>query len=633
MEVKTRTVGPWLSVLYGLGLMAVFVGERMIGSGTPRIVATVLGLLLLAGSIGLRAVSVGSAPEDRKGVQRRLLALSLVGVVALLLYFVQSDVITRFTLKPLERDFPRVAVILAALWPIAILASVVPMALVEMSYAQVARAPRLELRRIREAMYAGLGLAGALTFAFTAVYVCTQRDKKLDLSYFRTAKPGEATRKIVRALSQPVQVALFFPPANEVADQAAGYFDDLHKESPMLEVARYDQAVDVAKAKELGVSGNGSIVVSRQGRRETINLGLELEQARNQLRTMDKEAQKKILQVSKTGRTFYLTQGHGERTFDKAEESDKRGTIKALKEILTDQGYLVRTLTAVEGLASEIPKDAGVVGVIGPQKAFLPEEVAALTKYMEGGGRMLVAVDPEAGIDHKDLLAPLGVEFKTTQLANDQVYARRSNQVSDRANIVTGLYSSHPAVTTIGRLHAPTAFAGSGWLEERKDRNKELSLDFTIRSHNATWNDANNNFTFDPPAESRKSWDIAAAVQHKGKDKDAKESRALVFADSDALTDGLLPHPQLGNAYLVLDGVKWLVGDEGITGEITNEADVSINHTRKQDVAWFYSSVFLAPGLVLLAGWLATRRGRASRKAAKLALDTKDSEQPKQEVA
>ena len=49
-------------------------------------------------------------------------------------------------------------------------------------------------------------------------------------------------------------------------------------------------------------------------------------------------------------------------------------------------------------------------------------------------------------------------------------------------------------------------------------------------------------------------------------------------------------------------------------GEIVSEADLPIVHTRKQDMWWFYSSVFLVPALVLGAGFLATRGGRKSRR-------------------
>ena len=64
----------------------------------------------------------------------------------------------------------------------------------------------------------GLGLSFALVFCFAAAYVTSERDAKIDFSYFRTARAGDATKKLVRALDKPLHVYLFFPPANEVRE-------------------------------------------------------------------------------------------------------------------------------------------------------------------------------------------------------------------------------------------------------------------------------------------------------------------------------------------------------------------------------------------------------------------------------
>src|SRR5689334_12451439 len=113
--------------------------------------------------------------------------------------------------------------------------------MVEAAYAAVARAPRLELRRIRDALHTGLGLAGALVFAFSMAYVGSERDKKVDLSYFKTSKPGNATRNVLNTLTDDIQIAMFFPPANEVGDQASGYFEELRRLSPHVQLTHYDQ--------------------------------------------------------------------------------------------------------------------------------------------------------------------------------------------------------------------------------------------------------------------------------------------------------------------------------------------------------------------------------------------------------
>ena len=184
-----------------------------------------------------------------------------------------------------------------------------------------------------------------------------------------------------------------------------------------------------------------------------------------------------------------------------------------------------------------------------------------------------------------------------------------------------------------------------------------MTVSFTVHSDAATWNDVNGNFAQDT-GETRRSWELAAAVTRpavaaasspaddqqkdkdklsdksklsesdkdklsdKDKDKDKKadkkdrveEGRALVVADSDVLGDALIR--SYGNPAFVIDGMKWLLGEEAITGEVSSEVDVPIAHTRKEDVWWFYSSTFLVPGLVLGVGALATRRRRGARRRA-----------------
>jgi gliding motility-associatede transport system auxiliary component len=604
----------WTLVYFG-GMALAFIGERIVGAGTARAL-TGVGVVMIGAAIAMRAARAKRASNDRQKAERMLIALYAVGAFAVALYLAQSDLSSSVLGKPLERDWPKLATTLAALWPVIWIFSALPIIMGEFSYATVARSPRLEIARIRDAVWSGVGLAGAVVFAFALCYVGAERDKKVDLSYFRTAKPGESTRKIVQTMDQPIQVSLFFPPANEVREEVAGYFEDLSKESKLLEVKSYDRDVDPQKAKELGVSGNGIVVVARGAHREQMSMGLELEGARAQLRNLDRDVQTRLLKVARPARIAYFVSGHSERTFDPVGDTDKRPTIRDLRELLTQQGYTVRQLGAVEGLAQEVPADAALVLIVGPQKPLMTEEAAALERYFEKGGRIFVALDPESGDAH-ELLAPLGVKYVTTVLNNDVAVARKANQITDRQNIVTATFSSHPSVTTLGRYggRAPLIMIGAGHFEEQKDKPKENAIDVTVRAHPATWDDQNANFTFDAPVEKRRTYELAMAITRKGKDKDKKdEGRIILVGDSDFVSDGIIG--AYGNPLFVLDGAKWLVGDEGITGEVSSENDVPIVHTKKQDQVWFYGSSFLAPALVLVIGFFAVgrRRGRAVRR-------------------
>jgi hypothetical protein len=207
---------------------------------------------------------------------------------------------------------------------------------------------------------------------------------------------------------------------------------------------------------------------------------------------------------------------------------------------------------------------------------------------------------------------------------------------------------------------APLILVGAGHLEEVKERPPGTTVDFTVRALPQTYSDTNRDFNADT-GEARKNWELAAAVKRKidlqkpaemakkeepkkdeakkdepkkdeakkeepkkdeakkdeakkdDKAKDKKpagsdEMRAVVVADSDALSDGVLA--AYGNRYLLFDAVRWLSGDESIAGEVSSETDVPIAHTRKQDLVWFYACIFLVPLLVLGAGFLMTGRRR-----------------------
>ena len=617
LELRLGTPPPFgpsalWSAVYGVGMLLVFTGERIIAVGKPRAIASIFGVALVVLAMIVRAVRSARVAPDRRAVERQIQSMYALGLLAIALYLAQSDVPALLGGKALEATWPKLAIALAVLWPVAWCASAFAIVPMELAYAPMSRAPRVEIGRVRAAQYSGLGLAFMLTFAFSLAYAASERDKKIDLAYFRTSRPGESTRKIVRGLDQPITAAVFFPNGNEVREEVDSYFDDLAKESSQLKIEHYDFDIDPVKAKEYGVSANAIIVFMRGARKEQLGLQLQLENARTALRTLDREVQQRILSISKPNRVTLFTQGHGERTAAPVGDVDRRPGVKELREALVDQGHDVRDLGPAEGLDTDVPKDATLVMILGPTKPFTPEEIGSLQRFLDRGGRMFLALDPDGGVDMHEILDPTGVKLSMVQLVNDQVYARRTHQDSDRANLVTGSYSTHPAVSTLSRqgVHAPVILPGATAIElprERAKMNTEYFVDLSVHAHFATFPDANGNFRQDP-GEERKGWDVAAAIS---KTKNGKEQRIFVVGDSDFLTDPVIRFG--GNGLLVLDPVRWLMGEESFAGQVSTEADVPITHTRKQDVAWFYGSVFAVPGLVLGLGALVTRRRRRAR--------------------
>jgi hypothetical protein len=445
--------------------------------------------------------------------------------------------------------------------------------------------------------------------------VANERDGRIDLSYFRTAKPGDATRKLVASLDEPVKVSLFFPPANDVAEEVKSYFEDLKAESKLLEVELLDHPLEPTKARELGVSGNGTIVVAKGSRKESMVIGTEIEKARSSLRGLDQDVQKRLLLVARNKRIIYLTQGHGERREEPVGSVDQRATITGLRGALREQNYELKNLTSAEGLGVEVPKDAAAVLILGPTQPFSEPEAKAIEEYGKRGGKLLIALDPESGLDFKELVQPLGLKFDSTVLANDSVFIRSQGGPSDRTILSTTSFSSHPVATTIGRAGVPTVFLTSGAVDELPAHAADITVDFTVRANAQTFNDLNNNFQADTPTETRKSWGLVASVTRRApSNKLEEELRAVVMADSDAVGDVVLAQVRTNQA-LVLDTLKWLFGEERTMGLTNSEADVAIVRTRQQDQIWFYVTIFLAPAAVMLVGFFARRKRPRSSAA------------------
>ena len=597
------------SVVYAIGLLAVYLGERVLGPGRASTATTLLGLAAIVAALLFSLRQGKGRPAGRV-----LPVLYLLGLGALALHFSRSDLPVLLGRRTLDVSMPKLDGALSVLWPAILLASMLPALLVEFALAGMARSPLVDARRVRAAMLSGLGIAFALVLCFALVYVASERNVKADLSFFRTARASAATKQLVAALDQPIEITLFCPPGNDVAEELAGYFADLSRASSKVTVVRADHAVDPAKAKALGVMSNGAVVFARGSQHEQLQIPAKLESARPKLRVLDQDVHKRILSIARGKRTAYLVQGHEERTFAAPRDADATGALSLLRELLQSQNLEVRELGLAQGLGNEVPADAAVVMLVGPQRAMLAEESAALVRYFRKGGRLLVAVDPEAAPAASPVLAALALQISDATLANDRIYWARTHQKADRVGIVPTNYSSHAALSSQAPYgtQMPVVLLGAGALSKGPvTPDPAPSVDFIIRTEANTWEDKNKDLEFDKASEERKSYPVAAAISLRkpaGSPENTQDSRAFVIGDSDVFSDLLIRNR--ANALLAFDIVRWLLGEPESAGPVNNEEDVPVRHTRKQDVFWFYASVFLAPAIVLLVGWAATRKRR-----------------------
>ena len=289
-----------LSAATVLGLVAVFLGERLVGAGSLRILLDVAGVLTVAVVTVLRwNRSALSAAAPRARVERVFAVLSTLALLALVAWFAQSDVVAAAGGPDVRRTAPRLATVLQLATALLAALAVVPLALGELAYAAMAQAPEVEVGRVQDAVGTGAAVVAVLTAALALGWVTDAADVSSDWSYFRPGRPSDSTRGLVRGFTEPVTLSLFYPPGSEVGAAVRDYAEALATESPLLRVERLDAAVDLGRARALGVNGNGAIAVSRGERHETYLTGNVLDSSKSQLRELDPEVQKRLYQVAR----------------------------------------------------------------------------------------------------------------------------------------------------------------------------------------------------------------------------------------------------------------------------------------------------------------------------------------------
>lgn len=474
-----------------------------------------------------------------------------------------------------------------------------------------------DLSRVRSSGLSWLKV-GLLLGALVALnYTAVQKDRSFDWSYFKSTRPGESTQKMVAKLDKPLEVVVFFPYKNEVLPYVMDYVSALQQLNPQIQVKQYDKDVNPVQAEEFKVTQNGQIVLRYEDRREKIDIGTKITQARPNLRKFDSLFQQAFLTLTSKQKIAYFYRGHDE--MDWSSTQDPLRLIRGVEILLRSQNYDTRYFGSTEGSLQAVPEDASLIVIAGPAKPFIKEEVDVIRAYLAKGGKMFLLFDQDVdtspagkkGADPlQELAAEMGVTFKAVPLANDQQFVRAARTDADHWFLFTNTFSSHPSVENLSRNddRAQLLLLQSGYLELAE--NEKWNAVEAIKTTSSTFADVNRNYKFDEGKETRKSYVVGAALQStltpEDKEKGEESAKVFVVADTSLIADSLIRNPS--NQIFLVDAVRWLAGDSDISGEINTEEDVRIRHTKTRELFVFHASIFAMPLLVLLVGFVATRR-------------------------
>ncbi|MBC7793026.1 MAG: Gldg family protein, partial [Clostridia bacterium] len=335
------------------------------------------------------------------------------------------------------------------------------------------------------------------------------------------------------------------------------------------------------------------------------------------LKSLDAEMQTKLIKAVRPARIVYFTTGHGERDTAQA-TPDGRSALNDFKQLLDAQGFSQKRYGLAEGSSGDVPNDATLVVVAGATQGLLQSELDGLQAYLNKGGRLLLLSEAGDANAMQPVASLVGVTLGKAPVAATQNRVRMKDRGDSPYFWATGSVPPHASQETLSKAggRAPLVIINGCAVTKKTDAAKELTITGILKSGVDAWEDANGNGTAEDPSEKRGQIEIAQAVEEKvaSAAADTKPARAIIVGDTDMAANGVLSEVQ-GNAVFFIDGLRWLAGDDTISGQPATEKDVPILHRKEQDSVWFFGTSFLVPAIVLGAGLTMSKRARRSRSS------------------
>ncbi len=416
---------------------------------------------------------------------------------------------------------------------------------------------------------------------------------RFDLTKIKIYSLSDQSKAILKELKQPIKITIFFQPTHvlygPIRELLQGYQYHGNKK---VEVEFVDPGRDYARAKMLAEKykiDDMNLVIFENGDRNKYISAQEIAEYDYQgffgggapkLRAFKGEEAftSAILAVTEERKpTIYFMTGHGEKETQKA---DPATGYSAVFQLLQHANFDVHELSLLR--EGKIPQGADLVILAAPNVALAEMEIQELGVYLDGGGKLLLMIDPLAESGLVEFLKKNGIE-----LGNDIVVdpAKKLPFVSP-ANVFITEYGSHPITEKIQGL--ATLFPLARSVSPTMPLPSNISTVELAKTTSYGWGETKttqNEFQFNEGEDKKGPVSIAVAMEKKLEGE--KTARMVVIGDSDFISNSQLGN--LGNKDFFFNGIHWLVQQEkkiAIGPKIPEQVNLNLNASQMGQIFW-----------------------------------------------
>ncbi len=490
--------------------------------------------------------------------------------------------------------------------------------------------------RNRFRLSVGLGALLGLGILVLVNWIGSRHYRRFDWTGAGLYSLSDKTKNVLKGLKAPVSVTVFMTENTQLFPETQELLKRYRAASPLVTVETIDPTRSKARAealaKEFGVTGP-SVVFKAGERRKYVAVDqlaeLDFSRARfggePSIKSFkgEQEFTSAILSITqaKTPKVLF-TKGHGERP---TASKDREG-LWAVAETLRRDDCTVEEWSSLDG--GDVPAGTDLVVVGGPKTAFTAPEAEALKRYLAGGGRALLLLDPAFAAGRPTRMLDLGLsgllEAWGMRLDDDIVIDPKGRVPlmgaetlfanAFRPHPITKLLEGAAVVFPLARSvrlaeKMPEGVTGTVLLETSPDGWGETDLASLEVKVEKGAGDVPGPVPLAVAVEST-SAGAGARPQGPAPSPAPPRTRLVVVGDSDFAANGTFANA--ANSFLVAAAANWAMEREALVAIPPRSTDqVAVTMTRSDIRSMTLVAVLLMPALAIslgLAVWFRLRR-------------------------
>lgn len=426
-----------------------------------------------------------------------------------------------------------------------------------------------------------------LVFCILAVinHLAYKNPFQIDVTADKANTLTEQSRKVLARASESVKAVVFAPKAQQGAIVKMLELYQLEKRSIEIEYFDPELRPDLVKSYQLVTP---MAVVWQDGDKKQIVTEINELGLTNGLIRLGRDKLPKI----------YYDIGHGQASLTSNEQNGRA----LLRQHLVNSNYALQETDTKRW--ESVPDDIDILMLWGPKLGFMPTEIKLLNQFLDDGGRLLIALDPDLNADPVKELRQL--------LAERGIVASNS-LVIDTVNHVSGSNGTVPIVNRFADDHVVTKdFPGQVFFplvgfvtlgEQADGKGLVFSTPFP-----AAWGEMTPSEFAEGKVAFNEGQDVKGPVAYAVAAK-PKSGGSIIFFANSTFTDNAYAK-YAANHVLLLNSLSWLTSDDQIISfDLAAVDNQPVFISSPQLGVIFFFSVILAPlSLFAVAIWNYRRR-------------------------